>query len=66
MNNELFIIVLKERMNFITQQLPKKTFTVLEYEDDNFLKVVFNEIDNFTLLNLFHAGVVCGNKMVTN
>ena len=61
--DNLFIIVLKDRINFLTQQLPKDEFTLLEYEDDNFFKVVFNKIDSFTLLNLFHAGIRCGNKL---
>ena len=60
--DNLFIIVLKDRINFLTQQLPKDEFTLLEYEDDNFFKVVFNKIDSFTLLNLFHAGFMCGVK----
>ena len=63
MNNELSIIVLKERIEFIKQQLPQDEFTVAEHEDDNFFRVVFNKIDSFTLLNLFHAGVVCGGKL---
>ena len=61
MNKELSIIVLKERIDFIKQQLSKDEFTVSEYED-GFLKVVFNKIDSFTLLGLFHAGFVCGTK----
>ena len=52
MNNELSIIVLKERIDFLKQQLPKNDFTVLEYEDDSFFKIVFNKIDCFTLLGL--------------
>jgi hypothetical protein len=62
MNKELSIIVLKERIDFIKQELSKDEFTVLEYEDNNFLKVVFNKIDCFTLLGLFHAGFLCGAK----
>ena len=62
MNKELSIIVLKDRVEFIKQQIPKDKFTVVEHEDDGFLKIVFNEIDNFTLLNLFHAGFLCGAK----
>jgi len=62
MNKELSIIVLKERIDFIKQQLSKDEFTVLEYEDNSFFKVVFNKIDSFTLLGLFHAGFVCGSK----
>jgi hypothetical protein len=62
MNNELSIIVLKERIEFIKQQLSKDEFTVLEYEDNDFFKIVFNKIDCFTLLGLFHAGFVCGTK----
>ena len=61
MNNELSIIVLKERIDFIKQQLSKDEFTVSEYED-GFFKIVFNKIDSFTLLGLFHAGFVCGTK----
>ena len=61
MNNELSIIVLKERIDFIKQQLSKDEFTVSEYED-GFFKIVFNKIDCFTLLGLFHAGFVCGTK----
>jgi len=62
MNKELSIIVLKERIDFIKQELSKDEFTILEYEDNNFLKVVFNKIDCFTLLGLFHAGFLCGAK----
>ena len=63
MTNELFILVLKERIDFFKQQLPKDDFIISEYGDDNsFFKIVFNKIDSFTLLGLFHAGVVCGNK----
>ena len=61
--DNLFIIVLKERIDFFKQQIPKDKFTVVEHEDKGFLKIVFNEIDNFNLLNLFHAGVVCGQKL---
>ena len=35
MNNELSILVLKDRIDFITQQLSKDEFTASEYEDDN-------------------------------
>ena len=62
MNNELSIIVLKERIEFIKQQLPQDEFTVAEHEDDHFFRIVFNKIDSFTLLNLFHAGFMCGIK----
>ena len=62
MDKELSIIVLKERIDFIKQELSKDEFTVLEYEDNNFFKVVFNKIDCFTLLGLFHAGFMCGVK----
>ncbi len=62
MNRELSIIVLKERIEFIKQQLSKDDFTILEYEDDSFFKIVFNKIDCFTLINLFHAGFMCGAK----
>lgn len=63
MTNELSILVLKERIEFIKQQLSKDEVTVSEYEDDSFFKVVFNKIDNFTLLSLFHAGIKCGVKL---
>lgn len=63
MTNELSIIVLKDRIDFITQQLSKDEFTASEYEDDNdFFRIVFNKIDSFTLLSLFHAGFHAGMK----
>ena len=59
--NDLFIIVLKERAPFIIKQFPKNEITVLEHGND-FLKIMFNTINSFTLLDLFHAGFMCGVK----
>ena len=64
MTNELSIIVLKDRIDFFKQQLSENEFTVSEYEEDNdFFRIIFNKIDCFTLLGLFHAGIRCGQKL---
>jgi len=59
--DNLFIIVLKDRAPFIIKQFPKNEITVLEHGND-FFKIIFNTINSFTLLDLFHAGFLCGAK----
>ena len=60
--NNLFIIVLKERAPFIIKQFPKNEITVLEHGND-FLKIIFNTINSFTLLDLFHSGIDYGKEL---
>ena len=60
--NNLSIIVLKERAPFIIKQFPKSEITVLEHGND-FLKIIFNTINSFTLLDLFHSGIDYGKEL---
>ena len=60
--NNLSIIVLKERAQFILDQVHEDEVTVSEYSKD-FLQIMFNKINEFTLLALFHSGIDYGKEL---